>query len=306
MPGRYTMESADNSQLTETPKASLREDIAVAGRWFNAWWEGYAFDADRTRRQLRDQAAQRFWRKLDGVAPEVIIANALWGDGRMDPGDAAWTMRHARMLGLPLKARVAVFGAAQGGPIRDLKAGAKWRTTGFARHAAQARHANIETYSEAAIHMNKGEYDGALCFFDLHRETDPKRLLALVSASLKGNAPVAFVDFAAGRSGTRLKSCFDEPLTGTARGGDQIAALIESAGFRISETDDETRIFRPLLAQGFARWRAAFQIGAVMPNARARADYVSALARIAHIWAERHDALRSGQLQVVRIIARKT
>ncbi len=300
--------SADHSGRSRAgsgDKRNLLEDLTIAGRRFNAWWEGYAFDADEVRREIREVAALRQWRKMIGMAPDIVVANLLWGPGRCDPGDPAWAIRHARTLGLPLKARVAIFGAGQGGPIQDLKTSVKWRMTGFARQALPTSLAGIDTYSQAATRMKQGAFDGALCFFDLHRETDPKRLLALMSAGLKPNAPVAFIDFAAGRTSTRMRSCFEEPLNGTARGVDQLASMIEGAGFRVSETDDESRVFRQLLTRGFAGWRVAFDMAASLPTARARAEHMNALSRTAHIWAERHDALRSGHLQVVRIIARK-
>ena len=144
-----------------------------------------------------------------------------------------------------------------------------------------------------------------MCFFDLHREGDPKKLLTFISAALKPNAPIAFIDFVSSRTNARLRTGFEEPLSGSVRGMDQIGAMLEQADFRLSETDDETRIFRSLVSRGFARWRDAYQVALMQSASRSRAEFALTLSRIAHCWAERNDAMQAGHLQVIRIIARR-
>jgi hypothetical protein len=76
-------------------------------------------------------------------------------------------------------------------------------------------------------------------------------------------------------------------------------------GFRVADWSDETKIFLPLIAKGWARWRRAWRATSTIPGSVAKAEYLRTLAEMAHVWAERHDALQSGQLQVVSALARR-
>ena len=276
--------------------------MSLAARRFNAWWEGYAFDAEEERRRIRlDLGLTR----EEGLSAEDAIAMALWGAGRLDPGDPAWTLRHARTLGLPLKADVAILGAGAGAPLNDLKTATRWKALGFSRFPERRKRNRLETYEAAAMRLERGIVDGGLCFFELHRERDPASLALFAGEIAKPGAPFSFVDFAASRRGTRLDSCFRDPLNGNLQTAEQLAAIIEGGGFRISETADETRSFVPLIAEGWARWRDAYRLGGENSDPARRSAYLRTLGQIAHIWAERFDALRAGHLRVVRLQARR-
>lgn len=277
----------------------LRARIAISGRRFHAWWEGYAFDADLERADI----AERYGAPAGAGGVEAGVAEMIWGAGRREPGDPAWTMRHARTLGLPAKARVIVFGAGGGAPLRDLKAATRWKVSGLAREPAHAPGVALSTYEQALTRPAKVEADGGLILFDLHRDPDPVAFARFAGGLLKPGAPVSIVDFATARKGVRFKSCFADAFPRTA--AETIRSLKES-GFAVSDTIDETRIFAPLIAKGWARWRRVYETARAAPDARRRAAALRFLADYAHVWAERLDALKSGQLQVMRFQARKS
>jgi hypothetical protein len=278
-----------------------RDRLTLASRRFNAWWEGYGFNADEERAALAATVRAQ--------APEIpaqdLVASAIWGDGRLDPGDASWTMRHARTLGVGLRARVAVLGAGVAGSLRDLKTGTQWRVSGYSRSPEQAKGLRIFPYETAMSRIARGAAEGGLCFFELHRDPDPAMIALFAAELVKPAAPFCFVDFAAARRGARLKSCFEAPWTGSLRTADQLAEILDHAGFRVADMTDETRAFLPLITRGWSKWKSAYAKAGAVPGAAGRAAHVAMLGRYAHLWAERFDALKAGQLQVIRFQARR-
>lgn len=280
---------------------SFKARAALAARRFNAWWEGYAFDEALERADLADRFGAE---AIAGDAP-VNLSELLWGAGRVEPGDPAWTMRHARALGLPLKAKVLVFGAALGAPLRDLRSGTRWKTVGFTHTPARAPGLDLTAYDAAMTRIARAEGDGAITLFELARETDVGAFARFVGEHLHAGAPAVFVDYAVARRGSRLRTCFGPLSPGAPKTSGEYGAAIKEAGFIVSDTIDETRSFMPLIAKGWANWRRAYEATRAIADARARADKLLAIKQYADLWAERLDALKSGQLQVVRIQARK-
>ena len=276
--------------------------LALANRRFNAWWEGFEFDADAERQRL---IAERFGDPTKDD-PAARLSTLIWGEGRLDPGDPAWTMRHARLLGLPLKAKVAVFGAGRGAPLADLKAGTRWKLSGFTAETGSSDRKDLTNYDIAAARVDRASADGALCFFDMHRQNDPAALAQLMAKHLKPGAPLVVVDFTAPKKTYRLRGCFAAPLGGSAQTIDQLTNELTGAGFRVTDWSEETKIFLPLIASGWARWRRVWRAASMMQGSAAKAEYVRALGGLAHVWAERHDALQSGQLQVISMLARRS
>ncbi|MDZ7628850.1 MAG: hypothetical protein U5J99_10660 [Parvularculaceae bacterium] len=277
--------------------------MALAARRFNAWWEGYAFDAAAERAELF--RALRARREGARLPPHQDISQSIWGEGRFDPGDAAWSMRHARTLGAALKAQVVVLGAGAGGPIKDLKNGTRWKITGYSRIAERIKSLDVSPYETALSRINRAGADAGLCFFELHRDADPAMIAMFAAELVRPNAPFVFVDFTVARKGARLKSCFADPWDGAPRQPDQVSEMLDRAGFRVGDANDETRSFLPLITRGWARWRTAYQRALDFPKGEARSDYLRLLSAYAHIWAERSDAIKAGQLQVMRFQARR-
>lgn len=281
---------------------------ALARRRFNAWWEGYAFDLARERAALQLNAGAVSPSK-GSINPERLIVEGLWGQGRTDPGNAAWTMRHARTLGAGLKARIVVLGAGHGAPLRDLKTGTKWKVSGYGSSlqpgAKSVRGLSLHAYEDAIARGDKGGCEGGLCFFDLHRDKDPAALAQFAAQLVRPNAPFSFVDYVVPRRTTRLRSAFPEPWHGAPRTTSDYAHLLESAGFRVVETLDETRAFLPLITQGWGRWKTVYDHAGNCASPGERAAFLQMFGHYADVWAERLAALRSGQLSVVRFQARK-
>ncbi|NNE42513.1 MAG: hypothetical protein HKN14_16520 [Marinicaulis sp.] len=280
---------------TRNAAANLRAQLAFTGRKFHAWWEGYAFDADAERAALQAYFATTVDDPRNG---DEVIAEAIWGKGRLEPGEPAWTMRFARLLSLPVRANVVVFGAGAGGPLDDLKHGTRWKTIGFTRTKSYTDK-RLRQYEDALQRLQKGAAGGALSFFELHRDANPEAVAALCAEMVTPGAKVAFVDFAGARRGVRLRSCFPATPKGAIRTEQQYEELFREAGFTLADKTDESAAYLALIEKGWAGWRRAYRAIAAMDDAHKRAEYANALARNAHLWAERYDALKSEQLKVV-------
>lgn len=283
----------------------LQSNLALAGRQFHAWWEGYEFDAASERARLARSFGFSAAGREAGYVAEDEIAQAIWGAGRLDPGDALWTMRFARTLGASLRARVVVLGAGAGGPLRDLGVATRWKVSGLSRYTGRARGVDIKHYDQVMTRLNRAHADAGLCFFELHRDPDPKSFASFAAELVSAGAPFTFVDFTLARKNIRLRSCFSAPWTGTPRMADDLEKALESGGFRVTETTDETRSFLPLISKGWSEWRAAFDEAKAMQDAHARSEHLSALNRYAFLWAERLDAIRAGRLRVTRFQTRR-
>ncbi|MEO0879877.1 MAG: hypothetical protein AAFY22_09195 [Pseudomonadota bacterium] len=279
--------------------------MALAGRQFHAWWEGYEFDAAAERARLARSFGFSASGRDAGYVAEDEIAQAIWGAGRLEPGDALWTMRFARTLGADARARVVVLGAGAGGPLRDLETATRWKISGLSRYAGKARGVDLKHYDQVMTRINRARAEAGLCFFELHRDPDPRSFAAFAAELVAAGGPFTFVDFTLARKNARLKSCFAAPWQGTPRPVADMEKALDSGGFRVVETTDETRSFLPYIMAGWSHWRAAFDEARSMQDARARLEHLTALNRYAHLWAERLDAIRAGQLRVVRFQTRR-
>jgi len=237
--------------------------------------------------------------------PEDEIAQCIWGAGRLEPGGAVWTMRFARELGVSFKSRVVVLGAGAGGPIRDLKTATRWKISGFSRYLGSARGVDLKSYEQVMSKINKVAADGGVSLFEMHRDPDPRAFALFAAELVTPAAPMVFVDFTVARKGHGLKSCFADPWSGSPKPVADITALLDDCGFRVVDTRDETRAFLPLIAQGWSGWRSAYEEASAIKDAVERVEHIHVLKRYAHLWAERLDALKAGQLQVTCFQARK-
>lgn len=275
--------------------SGFQAKLAFTRRKLHAWWEGYAFDEAVERAAINAQFPQAGG--AHGRSMEEIVAEAIWGEGRLEPGAPVWTMRFARMLALPVRANVILFGAGSGAPLNDLKHGTRWKVSAFTRHASVAR-GELQLFDTAFKRLHKANAAGALSFFELHRESDPAAFARIASELLVPGAKAAFIDFTVVRKGVRLRSCFPSSKLGAPRTEKEFIKALDVAGFAVADISDETPSFMPLVAHGWAGWREAYAAIKNLENPRLRADLLRAMSAHAHLWAERFDAMKSGQLQV--------
>lgn len=299
-------EGAEARQSVMTARAAALPNwqarLAFTGRKFHAWWEGYAFDEAAERAALQ---ADFPFAGIKARPAGDLIAEAIWGEGRLEPGSPAWTMHFARLLSLPVRANVVIFGAGAGGVLNDIRLGTRWRSTGLTRAEHVAR-GNLRSYDMAVQRRSKAKADGAMSFFELHQEANPASFSAMVSEMLTPGSKAVFVEYCVARKGVRLRSCFPTAKHGAPKTAAQYQEAIRNAGFVVNDGFDETQAFIQMIAKGWAGWRRAYAAISNIENVSKRAELTRAMAVHAHLWAERLDAMKSGQLLVIAIRATRS
>lgn len=287
------------------PLPGIQPKLAYASRRFHAWWEGYAFDPVIERRAIMLHRVKS-GRHLTTLADQAdLVAEAIWGHNRLEPGTPAWTLHLARSLMIDTRAKVAVFGAGRGGPLQDLKAGTRWNIQGYGRRASSEGRLAVNEYGRIRQKINKPTMGGGMIIFEGHREPDATALYKLMFEMLVPGAKAVIVDFTVPRREVRLKSAFTAPWQGSPRPAHEVSTALTEAGFTLTGEIDETAIYLPLIAHGWAGWRSAWQILNAIEDNRQRAALLNLMSTHANIWAERYEALQAGYLQVTRFLMEK-
>lgn len=278
----------------------VQAKAAYAARRFYAWWEGYAFDDVAERAALRTKMPMAGL--PSGRPASDVVAESIWGAGRLEPGSPVWTMRYARMLGLPVKADVIVFGAGAGGPLSDLSRGTKWKANGLT-NATGVSDGNLRSYDQAMERIQKASAEGALSFFQLSSDPNPVAFTEFAAELMLPGSKIVFLDYAVARKGARLPKCF--PGAAAPKTETEYRDALRAGGFVMEEAGDDTLTFMPLIAQGWAGWRRAYDAMTHIEDLQLRADLLRAMSDHARLWAERYEALKSGQLRVLFMRAAK-
>lgn len=295
---------------TKNRYASLRlpgvmPKLDYAGRRFYAWWEGYGFDPGLERRAVLLQPGSA--KSLSTMTDRAdYVSEVVWGPGRLMPGSATWSMQLARSLMIDARAKVVLFGAERGGMLQDLGKGTRWSVTGYAKRTTLSRAGNLQNYAKVRRRLGKPTFDGALMLFELHHEAEPTQLLRLMAEKMKPGSKGLVVDFTSLRKNVRLKSAFAAPWQGSLRQAVDYENVLDGVGLTVTSTVDETKSYIPLVARGWAGWRYAWQILSDVGDNRQRATLLRLMGEYAALWAERHDAMQSGQLQVTRFMVEKS
>ena len=295
--------SSSRSTIQRLPGISPK--LAYIGRRFHAWWEGFAFDEALERQSILLQHS-RPGRALSTISDQAdLVAEVIWGAGRIEPGSPAWTLHLARSLMIDTKARVGVLGAGRGAPLNDLKTGTRWQVTGYARRACPYPGVRLNDYSYMRNRHVRADMAGAMILFEAHRESDAAIPFAMMDRLLMPGGKAVAVDFTIPRREVRLNAAFASPWQGNPQ---PISVLREAAakvGLEIVSEIDDTPTFIPLIQQGWAGWRAAWQILNGTEDNRLRSSLITLLGAHAMLWAERLEAMQAGYLQVTRLVLEK-
>ncbi len=282
----------------------LGPKVGYLSRRFGAWWEGHEFDPALERRAVL--LGSRGAGRLTAASEQAhFVSEALWGPGRLGPGSPSWTMFLARTLMIEARARVGVFGAERGGALYDLQAGTQWNVSGYTQTVVSMPQIRLHNYSSTRRKQSKASLDGALMLFELHKEPEMKPVLDTMSDMLRPGAKAVIVDFTSLRKDVRLKKAFSNQWPGTLRQAYDLEKAAEQAGMEVSSISNDAKIYLPLIGRGWAGWRYAWQILSDIRDNRQRSLMLNLLTDYASLWAERYDAMRSGQLQVTRLMVQK-
>lgn len=297
---------AARRQFVYTPLPGLRPKVAYAGKRFNAWWEGYAFDPAYERRATLIRQSRKGMALGTTSDQADLVAETIWGPGRLEPGNVSWMAHISRALMIDTKASVLVYGAGRGGPIQDLRRTAHWSLTGYGRRASTDMNVRVTSYDRARRRAGRPRFQGGMLLFDLHTDPEPVTLMKMFADMIQPGGKAILVDYSVERRDLRLRGAFQQPWTGLARPVEDYRQAAEQAGFTIGIEIDETSQFMPLVENGWAGWRSAVRMLNEIKDNRERAALMAMFSRYAGLWADRYEAMEAGLLRVSRLTLEKT
>jgi cyclopropane fatty-acyl-phospholipid synthase-like methyltransferase len=250
--------------------------LALTRARLHAWWEGEAFDeaaalaaiaeklkaADQNGPSGADQ--ELFDEPPLGLPPRLLALAALWGEGRIRPGDAAAETEALAALGLGADGVLAVLGAGHAAPLIALASthagkieAFEWREEtlealqyGVRKARLEARVSVVRIDLEAHVFTPEA-YDGLISIDDFAYCGYPPHLAHQIVKCLKPGAP-ALLDCYVGLRGqelaTAFASSFAEPQI---RSQAELLQFFTDSGLTLESEDDITGAFMACARQGF-------------------------------------------------------
>jgi hypothetical protein len=300
-----------------------KKKLAVTRAKFRAWWEGEEFDQDAAlaeiERTLSEEAAndaaeaELFGEPEYAPPPRLVALAALWGEGRVRPGDSSAECLEPARLGISPEGLLAVLGPGLAAPVLALASAHagqievfEWREETFealkhgvekAKLGDRVKVARIDL--EAHV-LAQNAYDGLLSTDDFAYCGYPPHLAQQVMKCLKPGACTvveAYVGLRADEIATAFASSFAEPQI---RAHGDILQFFADAGFTLENDEDLTDEFLALARANFKTLGEKLTHGEALDPAVARE-----LAWEAEAWRMRLKLLAQRRLERRRFTLRK-
>lgn len=296
---------------------------------FRAWWHGTAIDSRagggaETRTHLSTPPPRSAATRDDGLLLlRLMLAELLWGEGRLGPGDDSLIVEPALGLGLTAKKGIAFLGVGLGGAARTLAEKTGVWVEGFEAHrriaelgAKQcAAHASgskvtVRAVDPEALKLPKGKFSDLVSREALGAVGDKTRLLAEIAGAVKPGGSLLTTEWVAlcHPLGADESAALGLPCAGRSEllSADALADMIKAAGFDISASENMTPLCLPLIAEGWGQLaRIVSRFTEASLGKHAFALCLRVIAEEAEIWARRFEACRRERIALQRITAVK-
>jgi hypothetical protein len=277
-----------------TPLTDKRQ-LALLQARFRAWWEGGEYDAAAAEAAVDaalaadktspDNPDTELFSDPGATAAPLVEApprfqalEALWGEGRAFPGDAASDASLTARINLPATGVLGVFGPGLDAPIRSLADAHpgeirvyEWRVEALAllrarvQAAGLAHRVTVEKVDLDTVQLPPDSFDGLISFDDFTYCDNPPRFAVQLARALKEPA-MAVLEFYAGQAGPHLSpafaAAFAEPQTKLI---DALRSQMREAGLRIEEEEDLTALHKEMAREGLKRAAARMAEDAPLP-----------------------------------------
>lgn len=301
-----------------------KRKVALARARFHAWWEGEAFDeaaaqaaidvtANDDAKEPGDADEELFDAAPFDMPARLTALGALWGDGRVRPGDAVSEALEPSRVGIAPEGVLAVLGVGLEAPLAAI-AGAhpgkieafEWREETFdALKHGVAKAKLDERIGLARIDLEAhvfplAFYDGLISIDDFAYCGHPPHLALQVVKTLKPGAAAViecYVGLKCAEYPTAFASAFAEPQI---RAHGDLLQIFSDAGLALQSDEDLTEGFLELARAGFKR------LGERLTNA-AKLDVatVQELAWEAEAWRMRMKLMAQRRLERRRFVVRR-
>ncbi len=317
-------------QVSDEPNLA---DEHSFGERFRAWWDGTELDArpkpppvgpkavaDEGRAGDEPSDACGRFTALDRSSPwpdtRQKVAQLVWGDGFVAPGDAESTIELVQSFGLDSSSNMLEIGSGVGGGTRAIAARFGAYVTGYDLEPELAAEATIQAdiHSldlKAKVHPLDPDnaefkpqfYAAAMIHDTLYRIADKKALLEKVVGSLKPSGHLVIIDlFFADDAATSEMDRWRDGERSEAYGWpiEEARDVLSKLSVDVRVTADETDAYSAGIVD---TWNSF--VGHVGNNPLAD-DLVRPLFDEAEFWARRVGAIQSGDLKLYRVSCLKS
>ena len=258
----------------------------------------------------------------DLIRLRIMIAEALWGDGYVGPGDHEFIMELVTQFGLTKEHSVAIIGAGLAGPGRDITKDTGAWVSAFENHeeisdlareqcavAGLAKRCVITDFDQTTTELPESKFQAILSFDRFYAVEDKSKLLDNVAQGIAGDGGVLFTDYVVpttpdqAKAETWFDSYWGTPHLTTAQ--EYIQAL-SAMGLDLRVKQDITSQYAELITAAMPKWKELINLtNDEVVDSIGRVAYARVLAQEAEMWANRLEALSKGELQVYRFLALK-
>lgn len=250
-----------------------KRKVALTRARFRAWWEGEAFDEEAATaaitRQLCEQAAndaddELFDEPAYRLPPRLVALEALWGEGRVRPGDATAEAMAPARLGLGPDSVLAFLGPGLAEPVKTLASAHGGRIDVFewreetnealaygVKSSKLAARVTVSRIDLDALALPPETYDGLLSIDDFAYCGYPPRLAQQFAKILRPGATAVvetYVGLRAEELATAFASSFAEPQI---RAHGDLLQFFTDAGLEIEADEELTDEFVALARASF-------------------------------------------------------
>ena len=302
-----------------------KRKVALARARFHAWWEGEEFDEaaaqaavdatanDDDPKKTGSAEEELFDAPAFDMPPRLTALAALWGEGRVRPGDADWEKLEPSRIGIAPEGVLAVLGPGLEAPLAAIAAAHsgkievfEWREESFdALKHGLAKAKLDERVGLARIDLEAhvfplAFYDGLISIDDFAYCGHPPHLALQIVKTLKPGAAAViecYVGLKCAEYPTAFASAFAEPQI---RAHGDLLQIFNDAGLALESDDDLTDGFLELARAGFK------SLGERLTNAaKLQVATVQELAWEAEAWRMRMKLMAQRRLERRRFVLRR-
>jgi cyclopropane fatty-acyl-phospholipid synthase-like methyltransferase len=250
------------------------------------------------------------------VAPlsRLTVAQWLWGDGFVSPGDAEYVLDFVKPLGLSPAASLLDLSAGLGGPARVIAQAFGTYVTGLERSPERAKRgmemsaaanlgkkATVAAYDPETLELRANSFDCIIGRGATYNVVEKERLFRVAHHGLKQRGQLLFNEFmmdpTAGErpelAAWKAKESYPPRLWTL----DQYTDCLSSLGFDIRITTDLTGAYRSMITTRWARMLEEIDLKAMAKQHRLT------VIDEAELWVRRIGAIENGGLRVYRVYA---
>lgn len=312
-------------------RKSAIPSINVAGmrRRLAAWWEGEEFvettspAATTPAEPAPLRLTESYTPRQPQLASHLLIAEELWGQGFVGPGDADFISNQVSKLGISREKSLAYLGLGLGGPAREICRESGIWITGYESRsdmiepaseqllmAGLARKVSVQLFEPGRTELPERKFDIVVIRDEMHAYPDKAQVIQAVFEALKPGGSVLITDYFAQdeNAATELaEGCFS-PFWGPVHlcTADEMTQWLMEPGFELRVKKDLSETYAEMIAAAAPQWSGLMEM-LRSPGDRIadRRTFAAALATEAEQWTARDMALKEGQLKVYRFLVMK-